>query len=380
MFKFTLENADGNARAGKYTTPHGTFATPTFIACGTKGTVKTLDRTDLEDLKLQIILGNTYHLALRPGAEKIAAYGGLHKWINWDQPMLTDSGGFQVFSLSSLRKIDDDGVRFRSPINGDEHYFTPESVMAIEEKLGADIIMAFDECAAGTSDKAYARTAMERTHRWAVRCKKEHAKLQKKRASSGQKPQALFPIIQGVIYDDLRVESAKFMSDLDLPGIAIGGLSVGESKADMIRILDVLQPHLPENKIHYLMGVGSPEDLVEGVARGIDFFDCVLPTRLARHGAFWTPDGQYNIKNKKFTQKNKPLEEKCHCKTCTIASASYIRHLFIENEITAMRFLTIHNLHFIVRLMEAMRTHILAGTFQTFYKKFWSRWERTPKQ
>lgn len=376
MFKFTLEKADGAARAGTYETPHGTFQTPAFIACGTKGTVKTLEMRDLTNLGAQIILSNTYHLALRPGAEQIALYGGLHTWIGWDKPLLTDSGGFQVFSLSSLRKIDDDGVRFRSPINGDEHYFTPESVMGIEEKLGADIIMTFDECAPGTSDKQYARTAMERTHHWAIRCKKEHAKLQKKRASRNQKPQALFPIIQGVIYDDLRIESAKCISDLDLPGIAIGGLSVGESKADMLRILEVMQPHFPKEKIHYLMGVGSPEDLVEGVARGIDLFDCVLPTRLARHGVFWIATGQHNIKNKKFIHKDAPLDEKCMCTTCKSTSASYIRHLFIENEITALRCLTIHNLHFIFRLMEALRHHILKGTFQQFYKKFWSLWER----
>lgn len=374
MFKLTLENADGAARAGHYTTPHGDFETPAFISCGTKGTVKTLEMRDLEALKAQIILGNTYHLSLRPGADQIKTFGGLHKWIGWDKPLLTDSGGFQVFSLSTLRKIDDEGVRFRSPINGDEHYFTPESVMQIEEKLGADIIMAFDECAPGTSDKKYAKEAMKRTHRWAERCKKEHLKVQKMRAENGKLPQALFPIIQGVIYDDLRVESAQFMATLDLPGIAIGGLSVGESKADMLRILDVLQPHLPSNKIHYLMGVGSPEDLVEGVARGIDVFDCVLPTRLARHGAFWTPEGQYMIKNKKFTQSQMPLQEDCLCSTCKTTTASYIRHLFIENEITALRLLTIHNLHFVLELMRTMRQHILKGTFQTFYKNFWARW------
>ena len=370
MFKFTHNQSDGMARTGQYSTPHGSFQTPAFIACGTKGGVKTLEMRDLEVLGAEIILANTYHLSLRPGAKKIAKFGGLHEWIGWDKPLLTDSGGFQVFSLTELRKITSDGVEFSSPLNGDKHYFTPEIATQIQEKLGADIIMAFDECAPGNSTKQYAKEALHRTHEWAIRCQKEHEKLQKKRANEGRLAQALFPIIQGVIYDDLREESAKFMAELDLPGIAIGGLSVGEKKEDMYRILDVVHPHLPEDKIHYLMGVGSPEDLVEGVARGIDLFDCVLPTRLARHGAFWTETGRHNIKNKKFEQQLDPLQKNCACSTCKTTSISYIRHLFVENEITALRLLTIHNLHFLLNLMKSMRLNIQEGTFTSFRKNF----------
>ncbi|MBT7484463.1 tRNA guanosine(34) transglycosylase Tgt [Candidatus Peregrinibacteria bacterium] len=373
MFKFTLKNTDGNARTGEYSTPHGSFETPNFMACGTKGGVKTLEMRDVEELGAEIILANTYHLTLRPGAEQVEEFGGLHKWIGWDKPLLTDSGGFQVFSLSERRKIDDNGVEFHSHKNGDKHYFTPEKAIQIQEKLGADIIMAFDECAPGDCDHKYAKKAMERTHNWALRCKKEHEKLQKIRVKNGQAEQALFPIIQGVIYDDLREESAKFMANLDLPGIAIGGLSVGESKEDMYRILDVVRPHLPKDKIHYLMGVGSPEDLVEGVARGIDLFDCVLPTRLARHGAFWTPIGRHNIKNKKFEQQLTPLQKNCSCSTCKTTTISYIRHLHMESEITALRLLTIHNLHFLLDLMRTIRKHIKEGTFDAFHKSFTSQ-------
>ena len=370
MFTFTLEKSDGNARIGSYETPHGSFQTPAFISCGTKGTVKCLDMRDLEELGAEIILANTYHLALRPGADAVEQYGGLHKWIGWDKPLLTDSGGFQVFSLNERRKITDDGVTFKSHLNGDEVFFNPEIAIQIQEKLGADIIMAFDECAAGDSSKSYARDAMQRTHDWAVRCKTEHEKLQKKRLAEGKPAQALFPIVQGVVYDDLRVESAQFMAQLDLPGIAIGGLSVGESKEHMYRTLDVVRPHLPPDKIHYLMGVGSPEDLVEGVARGIDLFDCVLPTRLARHGAFWTDTGRHNLKNKKFEQVAEPLQKNCTCITCKNHPTSYLRHLFMENEITALRLITIHNLHFLLDLMRRIRHHIKEGTFESFRKNF----------
>ncbi len=370
MFEFTLEKSDEKARAGSYETPHGSFQTPAFIACGTKGCVKTLEMRDLEELGAEIILSNTYHLTLRPGADKVERFGGLHEWTGWDKPLLTDSGGFQVFSLNKNRKISSDGVTFKSHLNGDEYFFSPEIAMQIQEKLGADIIMAFDECAPGDSSKSYAKEAMQRTHNWAIRCKKEHEKLQKKRAKKGLPPQALFPIVQGVIYDDLREESAKFMAELDLPGIALGGLSVGESKEDMYRILDVVHPHLQEDKIHYLMGVGSPEDLVEGVARGIDLFDCVLPTRLARHGTFWTKTGRHNIKNKKFEQEGSPIQKNCACSTCKTTSLSYIRHLLMEDEITALRLLTIHNLHFLLDLMRQIRQHILDDSFEKFRKDF----------
>lgn len=370
MFTFTLQAQDGLARAGRYTTPHGNFDTPAFMACGTKGTVKCLDMRDLETLGADIILANTYHLTLRPGAEAVERFGGLHHWIGWDKPLLTDSGGFQVFSLAHQRKITNEGVGFKSSLNGDDIFLSPEIATRIQEKLGADLIMAFDECAPASSSKAYAREAMQRTHDWALRCKNEHLVLQKRRTDAGKPPQALLPIVQGVVYDDLRAESAQFMADLDLPGVAIGGLSVGESKAELHHTLEVIHPHLPPDKIHYLMGVGSPEDLVEAVSRGMDLFDCVLPTRLARHGAFWTETGRHNLKNKKFEQSAEPLQKNCTCQTCTHHSASYVRHLFMENEITALRLLTLHNLHFLLDLMRRMRHHIKDGTFQSFHAQF----------
>lgn len=375
MLTFTLNHQDGLARAGTAVTPHGSFQTPAFMACGTKGVVKTLDRRDLETLGAEIILANTYHLTLRPGSEAVAAAGGLHTWTGWNKPFLTDSGGFQVFSLGKTRTIDADGVTFQSVLNGDLIRFTPEGVMQIQERLGADLIMAFDECAPADSSHAYAREAMERTHAWALRCKTEHEKLQKIRKEEGRPLQTLLPIIQGVIYDDLRVESARFMAELDLPGLAIGGLSVGESKADMHRILDTLNPHLPAHKLRYLMGVGSPEDLVEGVERGIDLFDCVLPTRLARHGAFWTLDGRHNISNKKFERADEPLQKNCTCPTCTTVTVGYLRHLFLENEITALRLLTLHNLHFLLDLMRTLRHHVEHKTFDSFRAEFTQRFQ-----
>ena len=367
MFDFTLKNTDGKARHGEYTTPHGSFSTPNFMACGTKGVVKGgLEHHDLKKMGGEIILANTYHLTLRPGSDHVAQFGGLQKWTRWNKPMLTDSGGFQVFSLSDHRKISEEGVEFRSHLNGDKIFLGPENAMQIQEKLGADIIMAFDECAPGDSSHKYAREAMERTHRWVLRCKKEHEKLQQKRAEEGKPPQALFPIAQGVIFDDLRIESTKFMADLDLPGIAIGGLSVGESKEDMHRTLDVIHPHLPEQKLRYLMGVGSPEDLVEGVARGIDLFDCVLPTRLARHGTFLTAKGKHNLKNKKFAQSSEEIEG---------YTLAYLRHIFFENELTARRILTINNLRFTWNLMKTMQQHIAAGTFEAFRKEFHEKYK-----
>jgi queuine tRNA-ribosyltransferase len=370
MFNFELQKTDGDARTGEYFTPHGSFKTPAFITCGTKGTAKTLEMRDLEELGAEIILANTYHLSLRPGSDKLEKYGGLHDWTGWNKPYLTDSGGFQVFSLNHMNKIDDNGVEFKSHVTGDKLFFNPEIAMQVQEKFGADIIMAFDECAPGDSTKSYAKTAMKRTHDWILRCMKEHEKLQHMRVERGQPAQALFPIVQGVMYDDLRVESTQFMAEQNLPGIAIGGLSVGESKEDMYRTLDVIRPHLPKEKIHYLMGVGTPEDLVEGVARGIDLFDCVLPTRLARHGSFWNHTGRKNLKNKKFEQQMTPLCKNCTCSTCKNNSASYIHHLYKEHELTALRLLTIHNLHFLLELMRKIRHHIQEGTFETFRKKF----------
>jgi queuine tRNA-ribosyltransferase len=364
------------------TTPHGTINTPVFMPVGTKATVKAVTTDQLIELNTEVILGNTYHLHLRPGEDIIKEMGGLHKWMNWNRPILTDSGGFQVFSLGSGKnyigtedakaktavKITDDGVEFHSHLDGSVHYFTPEKVMEIEADIGADIVMAFDECAPATSDHAYAKQAMERTHNWALKCKKTHEKIQKEK--SGNHRQALFPIIQGVTYDDLRIESAKFMADLDLPGIAIGGLSVGESKSQMYGTLDILHPHLPEEKPRYLMGVGTPEDILEAVDRGIDMFDCVLPTRLARHGTFWRSEGRFHIKHARYQRDPLPLDPNCICYACRHHTSSYIRHIFFEGEILAMTLLSIHNLHFLLNLMRQIQSSISAGTFLTLKKDF----------
>ena len=370
-FSFTVrqKSTGSNARLGTFSTPHGPIKTPCFMPVGTKATVKTLTPEDLKSLGAQIVLANTYHLALRPGADLVKKMGGLHKWMNWNGPILTDSGGFQVFSLAKMNKITDDGVEFQSHLDGKKHFFTPELAIQIQEKLGADIIMAFDECAPADASKTYARKALDRTHAWTLRCVKA-----KKRRN-----QALFPIIQGVNFKDLRLESAKFMADLDLPGIAIGGLSVGEGKKKMYQTLEWIEPHLPKNKPRYLMGVGTPDDLLEAVNRGIDMFDCVLPTRLARHGAFWTDRARVNIKLKKFAQDKKPLLPGCTCYTCQNFSRSYIRHLIIENEILGMRLMTIHNLHFILELMRQIRLSLRENHFPKFKTNFLKKFKWQPK-
>lgn len=320
---------------------------------GTKGAVKTLSSDDLKKLNAQIVLSNTYHLYLRPGEKLIKKMGGLHKWINWNKPILTDSGGFQVFSLGQspkapLVKIHEDGVEFRSHLNGSRHYFTPEKAIKIQNDLGADIIMAFDECAPAKSSKKYFKQAMERTHKWAERCKKAHK----------SRKQALFGIVQGGTYKDLRTQSAKFINSLDFPGNAIGGLSVGEDKKTMHKMIAATVPYLDPKKPRYLMGVGTPEDLLRAIKNGIDMFDCVLPTRLARHGTFWTKRGSFSIKNTKFKADKNSLEKNCPCEACQGYSRSYIRHLFTENEISALRLLTIHNLHFLLNFMQEIRTKI----------------------
>lgn len=356
MFEFTITARDKNskARTGIFHTPHGTFETPCFMPCGTKGSVKTLTPDELKSLGCEIILANTFHLMLRPGGDTMEKMGGLHCWISWDKPILTDSGGFQVFSLERLRKIDDDGVTFQSPIDGSTHYLTPEKSIHIQEQLGADIIMAFDDCPPGDTDHSYAKEAMNRTHKWVKRCIKA-----KKRSD-----QALFPIVQGGIYEDLRKQSAKFMAELDCPGIAVGGVAVGEPKHEMLRVLDTVSPLLPEEKPHYLMGIGEPDDIIEAVQRGIDMFDCVLPTRLARHANFLTEQGRHSVIRNEFTLSEKPLRNGCSCYTCKNFSASYIKHLMIEKEILGPRLLTIHNLHFLLELMRNLRANIAKNTIQ----------------
>lgn len=327
---------------------------------GTKGIVKTLTPDELESLGAQIMLANTYHLSIRPGADLIAEKGGLHSWINWHKPLITDSGGFQIFSLAKLRKITDQGVNFQSHLDGQKILLTPENVIKIQEQLGADIIMPLDECIPSDSEKSYAKIALKRTHDWLERSFKS-----KKRSD-----QALFPIIQGCLYHDLRKESARLCLEKNPDGIAIGGLAVGETKSEMYQILETVAPLLPENKPHYLMGVGNPEDILEAVERGMDMFDCVQPTRLARHGSIWTNQGKINLKNKAYYSDSRPLEENCNCYTCQKFSRSYLRHLLVEKEITALRLLTIHNLHFLLNLMRSIRESIQQKSFQQFKKKF----------
>lgn len=391
MFEFKTLHCDKKTRArrGVFVTPHGKIETPIFMPVGTRATVKTLTPDELKSAGAQIILANTYHLYLRPGHEIVKKMGGLHKWMNWDGPILTDSGGYQVFSLGKhdakrsvashippekekkpMVRITPDGVEFRSHLDGSKHFLTPEKVMDIEQALGADIIMAFDECSPHLSDHAYAREAMVRTHKWLSRCVKKHTQLQKKR---GAPKQALFPIIQGVVYDDLRIESAKFCASLDLPGIAIGGLSVGEKRETMYHILELLHEYYPENKPRYLMGVGTPRDLFESIEHGIDMFDCVHATRLARHANFYDDYGRHHIKNSEYRTDPGPLQKGCKCYTCQNFSRSYIRHLMTEEEMLGPRLLTIHNLHFLLDLMSQIRESITDESFLSFKKKFFKK-------
>ena len=359
LFSFTIEAIDGSARVGILCTPHGPIHTPCFAPVGTQATVKTVTPHELETLGVELVLANTYHLYLRPGAELIARLGGLHRFMGWDHPLLTDSGGFQIFSLAHLRKVDDDGVTFRSHIDGSEHRFTPERAMEVQELLGADIIMCLDECP-DPKNRAYNEEALRRTHAWAERCK----------AAQRRADQALFGIVQGGIFPDLRAESARFLQSLDFPGYGIGGLSVGETKAEMYATLDALMPLMPADRPRYLMGVGTPEDILEAVMRGVDLFDCVLPTRVARNGGLLTREGRLNLRNARFAEDPAPVEPGCTCYTCQHFSRAYLRHLFKAGEVLALRLATIHNLHFMLRLMEDVRAHIRAGTFLQFKADF----------
>jgi queuine tRNA-ribosyltransferase len=351
-------------------TPHGTITTPVFMPVGTQASVKSVSPDELRDLRAQIILGNTYHLYLRPSSDVIAHLGGLHKFMGWDRPILTDSGGFQVFSLAHNRKIDDDGVTFKSHIDGSTHRFTPEMVIRVEEELGADLIMALDECTPYPSSHEYNRKALDRTHSWAERCLRAHTRSD----------QALFGIVQGSTYEDLRRESALALSALDFPGYAVGGLSVGESKEEMHRILEVTMPLLPEDKPRYLMGVGSPEDLVECVARGIDMFDCVLPTRVARNGALLTRDGRLPIKSGRYALSDKPIEPDCDCYTCTHFSLGYLNHLYRAKELLAYRLNSIHNLRFMTRMIGEIRASIFDGSFERYRAEFLERYQVTDRE
>ena len=373
MFEFTIKKKDpgSNARTGSLKTPHGIIETPIFMPVGTRGAVKTMTPDDLKDAGAQIILANTYHLYLRPGHHLIRKMGGLHKFMNWKGPILTDSGGFQVFSLGtdfSLRKslpknitehknivkIRENGVEFRSIIDGSKHFFSPKKVMEIEHDIGADIIMAFDECAPYGYSREYAKEAMERTHRWAMACKKAQEKL-----SNGKRTkQALFPIIQGGMYKDLRIESAKFMAELDLPGIAIGGLAVGEPRELTWKMVDAILPYLPGKKPVYMMGIGTPKDIREAVSRGIDMFDCVLPTRLGRHGTAFTHHGTIHLKNESNKESRKKLDDQCTCYVCKNFSRAYLRHLIVEKEMLGLHLLSYHNIAFLVQYINKLKSKI----------------------
>jgi queuine tRNA-ribosyltransferase len=371
-FTFQVDARDGRARAGRFATPHGVVETPAFMAVGTLATVKTLDPDDLRAMGAQMILANAYHLHLRPGDEVVRELGGLHRFMAWDGPILTDSGGFQVFSLATLRTVDEDGVEFRSHIDGSKRRFTPESVMRIERNLGADVIMQFDHVIPGQSDATTARDASERSIRWLGRCAAELARL---RAEDGERQaQALFPVVQGGIHESLRREAvASARASGDWLGYGIGGLSVGESKADMYRILEVVDDALPGDRPRYLMGVGFPEDLVEGVRRGVDLFDCVAPTRMGRNGAAFTSAGRLNIKRAEYRLDPRPLDEGCDCAACARFSRAYIRHLFLADEILGLRLLSLHNVHFLVSLMRQARRALAAGGFDAWSRDWLAR-------
>jgi len=350
-------------------TPHGPIPTPVFAPVGTQATVKTVSPKELRELGASLILANTYHLYLRPGPDTIADLGGLHGFMGWDGPIMTDSGGFQVFSLARLRAVDVTGVTFRSHLDGSEHLLTPEKAIEIQEKLGADIILCLDECPEPL-DYDYNVQALERTHHWAERCKQAHTRHD----------QALFGIVQGGAFADLRRQSAEFITALDFPGYSIGGLSVGEPKEVMHEMLEATVSLLPEDKPRHLLGVGSPEDIFEGVDRGIDIFDCALPTRIGRNGAVFTRPGRLNLRNARYADDPAPIEEGCDCYTCRYFSRAYLRHLIMAKEILGLRLATLHNLHFMLNLMRQIREAILAGTFAALKEEFLANYEIVPHE
>jgi queuine tRNA-ribosyltransferase len=359
-FSFNLQASEGHARAGVFHTPHGDIETPVFAPVGTQATVKSVTPAQLEELGATLILSNTYHLYLRPGDELVKEMGSLHNFMAWSGPILTDSGGFQVFSLSDSRQVDDDGVTFRSHIDGSLHRFTPEKAIAIQENLGADIIVAFDECSE-PYNRSYIEQSTQRTHKWAERCLE----------AKTREDQAIFGIIQGGIFPDLRQQSAQFISNLGFDGHAIGGLSVGESKDEMLSVLDHLTPFLPEDRPRYLMGVGTPEDIVNGVIRGIDIFDSVFPTRLARHNAAITSSGaRLNMMNAAYSRDLSPLDESCNCYTCRNFTRAYLRHLVIAKEMLSSTLLSIHNLHTLIQIAKDIRNSILSGKVFDFADSF----------
>ena len=376
-FRFTVEHTAGAARAGVFTTPHGDVESPAFMPVGTLATVKSLDPLDLRAMRAQMILSNAYHLHLRPGDELIRQMGGLHLFMGWEGPILTDSGGFQVFSLAQLRTVDEEGVEFQSHLDGSKRHFSPESVMRIERNLGADVIMQFDHVIPGQSDEPSARDATERSIRWLERCRIAFEDLGRI-GGPDLKPypeQALFPVIQGGIHGSLRRASATRAAEIgDWKGYGIGGLSVGEPKPDMYSILETMDDALPKDRPRYLMGVGFPEDLIEGVRRGVDLFDCVAPTRMGRNGAVFTSEGRLNIKRAELRADPRPLDERCACPCCTRFSRAYVRHLFVSDEILGLRLLSLHNVHFLVTLMLDARAAIRDGSFDRWSRDWLERY------
>jgi len=366
MFTFELEHTDGLARAGSINTDHGEIRTPVFMPVATQGSVKALDPTDLQTLGAQIVLGNAYHLYLRPGSREIKEFGGLHSFMNWPKPILTDSGGFQGFSLQHLRKINPNGITFKSHIDGSSHELTPESVIQIQKEIASDIIMPLDVCLSPEASKTDFVEAMHLTSNWLSRS------INYQNDSSSQ---ALFGIVQGGLHADLRKESAHGLSDYDLPGYSIGGLSVGETKEEMYPIVEITSNFLPQSKPRYLMGVGSPEDLVECVVRGIDMFDCVLPTRVARKGAMYTKYGRRNVTRAEYKDQNSPFDPDCDCYCCTNFTAGYIHHLFKAKEYLAYRLASIHNLRFLIRIMNDLRQAIQQGAIQEYRESFWKNYQ-----
>ena len=366
-FSFVLNATDGGARAGVIESPHGAVDTPAFMPVATQGSVKGVTPQELQELGAGIVLGNTYHLYLRPGIEVIEEMGGLHEFMGWKGPILTDSGGFQAFSLRAMAKLSDDAVVFRSHLDGSLHRLTPESAVAYQERLGVDVMMCLDQCVAADGSEEAVREAMERTHRWAARC----------RDAWKSSRQALFGIVQGGVSEEMRRESAEFITGLDFPGYAVGGLAVGETKAEMYEMVSFTGKLLPVDRPRYLMGVGSPEDLVEGVSRGMDMFDCALPTRVARNGALLTPEGRINVVAARYSRVKGPVQEGCDCLACVGFSMGYISHLFRAKELLGLRLASIHNLRFVQRLMEEMRCRIVSGDFDDFAEDFLGRYRPT---
>ncbi len=367
-FSFQVEATDGAARAARFTTPHGEVPLPVFLPVATQATVKSLTPDDLTHMGAPMLLSNAYHLYLRPGVEVVQQLGGLHRFMGWDKPILTDSGGFQAFSMGNLTKVHDEGIVFRSHIDGSEHRIRPEDAVVIQEDLGPDVAMCFDQCIAYSASESEVAEAMQRTHRWAARCREAH---------SAQHRQTLFGIVQGGVFPHLRSESADYITSLDFGGYAIGGLAVGESKSQMYEVVGQVASLLPEDRPRYLMGVGSPEDLVEAVGRGVDIFDCVLPTRTARNGGLFTFQGRIDINNSRYRTDPNPVEPGCDCYTCIHFTAAYLRHLFKSGELLGLRLASLHNLRFITRLMEQMRAAIKAGQYQRFRQAFMERYRPT---